>query len=250
MEYQFSGTANQSIEQRNARSNIHLQSDDKSYLSGYSRTLTFTRQLTFDSWGMLGKRPPGASLGDPILNNEEAWTKRLLESYNEINKEGNEGDIPIPAAFASVAEFWKTFFMAAATSTLIGLVSLGFLNLADKTPRIWANNWQPDGDDDFFSCNDSCNLLDGCKCQKYLNCDFYGGHAYWTGVTVVTGFIIGSLRYIMHYPGNLPGLFREILSYHVEPKWAPATVVLSAISLAGGASLGPEQALVCMLYGH
>lgn len=54
---------------------------------------------------------------------------------------------------------------------------------------------------------------------------------------------MGILRYFASYPNNLPGLFQEIHSYHVDPQWAPYTIIISAISLAGGASLGPEQGL-------
>ena len=55
---------------------------------------------------------------------------------------------------------------------------------------------------------------------------------------------MGSLRVLMKYPENLPGFFKEVTDCHVDPTWAPHTVLLSAISLAGGANLGPEQAMV------
>ena len=50
-------------------------------------------------------------------------------------------------------------------------------------------------------------------------------------------------RYLYSYPDNLPGIFKEIGDYHVDPKYTPLTVFISAVSLAGGASLGPEQAM-------
>ena len=49
-------------------------------------------------------------------------------------------------------------------------------------------------------------------------------------------------------PSNLfistPLAHPQVNECHVDPKWAPHTVLLSAISIAGGANLGPEQALV------
>ena len=69
---------------------------------------------------------------------------------------------------------------------------------------------------------------------------------YWAGITTLTGFVVGTLRYLTNYPDNLPGIFKEILTYHVEPKWVIHSFILSMLSLAGGASLGPEQALATL----
>jgi H+/Cl- antiporter ClcA len=67
---------------------------------------------------------------------------------------------------------------------------------------------------------------------------------YWVIITTCTGLLVGTLRWAMKYPDNLPGFFKEVNTCHVDPLWAPHTVLLSAISIAGGANLGPEQALV------
>lgn len=63
-------------------------------------------------------------------------------------------------------------------------------------------------------------------------------------VTSGAGFLVGCLRVLMKYPDNLPGFFKEVTDCHVDPHWALPTVLLSAISLGGGANLGPEQAMV------
>ena len=52
---------------------------------------------------------------------------------------------------------------------------------------------------------------------------------------------------VLKYPETIPGIFKEIEHFRVEPSTAPSTILLSAISLAGGACLGPEQALVSNL---
>lgn len=45
------------------------------------------------------------------------------------------------------------------------------------------------------------------------------------------------------YPENLDGIFKEINTCHVDYRHAPLTLFISMISLACGATLGPEQAL-------
>jgi H+/Cl- antiporter ClcA len=57
------------------------------------------------------------------------------------------------------------------------------------------------------------------------------------------GLLIGLIRFAVNYPDDLPGLFKEIYYYHVDAKWAPWTLLISTISLSGGATLGPEAAL-------
>lgn len=58
---------------------------------------------------------------------------------------------------------------------------------------------------------------------------------------------MGLIRWGFAFPDDLPGIFKEISAYHVDPHHSPLVVVISAISLAGGASLGPEQAMVSLL---
>lgn len=79
--------------------------------------------------------------------------------------------------------------------------------------------------------------------------DFYNGKTYWILITGGAGFTVGMIRWTFDYPDNLPGLFKEVTSFHVDPKWSPLTFIISAISLGGGAALGPEQGLVssCLL---
>ena len=64
-----------------------------------------------------------------------------------------------------------------------------------------------------------------------------------------TGLIVGTIRWVFSFPDDLPGFFKEVTTCHVDPHHMPLTFILSAVSIAGGASLGPEQALVsvCIL---
>lgn len=105
---------------------------------------------------------------------------------------------------------------------IMGFVGLGFLNIADYIPKQWVDNGS------FDEASDT---------------DFYSGKEEWILVTGLAGLIVGIVRYLYSYPDNLPGIFKEITDYHVDPTFSPLTVFISAISLAGGASLGPEQAM-------
>ena len=76
------------------------------------------------------------------------------------------------------------------------------------------------------------------------------GKPYYILITGGAGLIVGLLRYFLKYPETIEGLFKEIGNYRVEPSIAPATILISAISLGGGASLGPEQALVSIRFSN
>ncbi len=58
---------------------------------------------------------------------------------------------------------------------------------------------------------------------------------------------MGLLRTITHFPEDLPGFFKEVQSCHVDYTHGPQVYLLSALSVAGGASLGPEMALVMFI---
>ena len=98
----------------------------------YSRTLTFTRALTFDTSAM--KRNLSVTFGFDI-DSDEAWTKNLLDTYYLAANTGVEGDIPIPADFARNREFWKAFVIAVFMGGFIGVAALGFLNFADRVRK-------------------------------------------------------------------------------------------------------------------
>lgn len=84
-----------------------------------------------------------------------------------------------------------------------------------------------------------CNFDDDSECGNY-----YNGQKWWIAYSGGCGLLVGLMRYFLSYPATLPGIFKDIQDFHVDPKWAPITFCISAISLCGGATLGPEQALV------
>ena len=156
-------------------------------------------------------------------DSEEAWTRRLMEAY-AFGEEVSEryGDVPLPKGFAQEPRFWYLILLVSAIGSFIGLVAVGFMNAADKIPSSWADNGNFDEVED---------------------CQYNAGKLYWIAITTGGGLLVGLIRWAAGYPDTVPGLFRDINDCHVEPKWAPLTFVLSAVSLSCGASLGPEQAL-------
>jgi H+/Cl- antiporter ClcA len=76
--------------------------------------------------------------------------------------------------------------------------------------------------------------------------DWFGGHWWWVAVAAAAGVGVGVLRRLTRLPDGLPGLVDDLKEGEVNHRLAPGIAVVSAISLIGGASLGPEKALGSM----
>src|SRR5262245_54652355 len=76
--------------------------------------------------------------------------------------------------------------------------------------------------------------------------DWFGGEWWWVAVTAGAGVVVGVLRALTKLPEKIPGLIADIKDAHVDTRLVPGIVAVSAVSLIGGASLGPEQALGSM----
>jgi H+/Cl- antiporter ClcA len=72
---------------------------------------------------------------------------------------------------------------------------------------------------------------------------WWDGSLWWVGVTAGAGVLVGVLRRLLRVPVKLPGTMQELKDRRVEPSTVPAAVAVSLVSLVGGASLGPEDAL-------
>jgi H+/Cl- antiporter ClcA len=75
---------------------------------------------------------------------------------------------------------------------------------------------------------------------------WFGGHWWWVAVTAAAGAVVGLLRRLTRLPQEVPGLFADLQTEHVNPGLVPGIVAVSTVSLIGGASLGPEKALGAM----
>ena len=87
---------------------------------------------------------------------------------------------------------------------------------------------------------------DGEKWNVDSNPHWLGGHWWWVAVTAAAGLIVGLLHRLLRVPEQTPGIIAEIKTGQVDARLVPATVLISAVSLVGGASLGPEKALGSM----
>ena len=56
----------------------------------------------------------------------------------------------------------------------------------------------------------------------------------------------GLLRRLTRLPGEVPGLFDDLRAEHFDAGLVPGTMAVSAVSLIGGASVGPEKVLATM----
>jgi H+/Cl- antiporter ClcA len=65
-------------------------------------------------------------------------------------------------------------------------------------------------------------------------------------VTAGAGIIVGILHRLLRVPEETPGIIAEIKTGEVDRPLVPGLVAISAVSLIGGASLGPEKALGSM----
>ncbi len=72
---------------------------------------------------------------------------------------------------------------------------------------------------------------------------WFGGHWWWVAVAAAAGAVVGLLRRLTRLPEEVPGLVADLSTEHVDPRLVPGIAAVSAVSLIGGASLGPEKAL-------
>jgi H+/Cl- antiporter ClcA len=75
---------------------------------------------------------------------------------------------------------------------------------------------------------------------------WFGGHWWWVAVTAAAGVAVGLVRRLTRLPWKTPGLFDDLQTQHVDIGLVPGIAAVSAVSLIGGASLGPEKALGSM----
>ncbi len=126
-----------------------------------------------------------------------------------------------PAAAPPVTqnrEFWFLLGYAVALGVFGGVAGLVFIGVID-----FGGQWYSDSDSGWF-----------------------GGRWWWVAVAAAAGAVVGLLRRLTRLPEEIPGLFEDLKTEHVDPRPVPGIVAVSTVSLIGGSSLGPEKALGAM----
>ena len=115
-------------------------------------------------------------------------------------------------------EFWVLMGYTVALGVFGGAAGLVFIGVIDV-----GGEWYSDSDSGWF-----------------------GGHWWWVAIAAAAGAVVGLLRRLTRLPKEVPGLFEDLQTEHVDPGLVPGIVAVSTVSLIGGASLGPEKALGAM----
>src|SRR5215813_9418698 len=113
--------------------------------------------------------------------------------------------------------FWLVVRYAALLGVVLAFASLAFLGLLKGGAKLWFTLPKDPG--------------------------WFDGKLWWVAVTAGAGVLVGVLRRVLRVPAKLPGIFKELKEERVDPSTVPGAVVVSLVSLVGGASLGPEAAL-------
>jgi H+/Cl- antiporter ClcA len=113
--------------------------------------------------------------------------------------------------------FWRIIGYAALFGVVLAFAALAFLALVKGGSQLW------------FTLPKDPGWLDG--------------NLWWVAVTAGAGVLVGVLRRVLRVPAKVPGTLAELKDERVEPSMVPGAVAVSLVSLVGGASLGPEDAL-------
>jgi H+/Cl- antiporter ClcA len=113
--------------------------------------------------------------------------------------------------------FWPIVGYAVVFGVVLAFAALAFLGLVKGGTRLWFTLPKNPG--------------------------WFSGRWWWVAVTAAAGLLVGVLRRVFRLPAKLPGTMKELKDERVEPSTVLKAVAVSLVSLIGGASLGPEDAL-------
>lgn len=124
---------------------------------------------------------------------------------------------PVFVPLTKSPDFWAVIRNAVVFGVVLAVGALAFLGLLKGGSKLWFSLPAEPG--------------------------WFDGHLWWVGVTAAAGVLVGLLRRFLNVPDKLAGTLQEIKDGRVEASTAPAAILVSLVSLVGGASLGPEDAL-------
>jgi len=113
--------------------------------------------------------------------------------------------------------FWTIIGYAVVFGLVLAFAALAFLGLVKGGTKLWFTLPKNPG--------------------------WFSGHLWWVAVTAAAGVLVGVLRRVFRLPAKLAGTLKEIRDERVETSTVLKAVAVSLVSLVGGASLGPEDAL-------
>ena len=113
--------------------------------------------------------------------------------------------------------FWAVIGYAVVFGVVLAFAALAFLGLVKGGTNLWFTLPKNPG--------------------------WFSGHLWWVAVTAAAGVLVGVLRRVFRLPAKLAGTLKEIRDERVDTSTVLQAVAVSLVSLVGGASLGPEDAL-------
>ena len=140
-----------------------------------------------------------------------------MKTLGHVPAPGRAQPGPDGVALTQSPGFWRLMGYAAFFGVVLAFASLAFLGLIKGGTDLWFTLPTHPG--------------------------WFDGSLWWVAVTAAAGVLVGVLRRLFRLPAKLPGTVEEIKDGRVEPSTVPGAVAVSLVSLAGGASLGPEDAL-------
>src|SRR4051794_11392655 len=153
-----------------------------------------------------------ASLPSPIQRPGDERSFVSSGSHPGSGQEPQPG--PDGGALTRSPGFWPLMGYAACFGVVLAFASLAFLGLIKGGTDLWFTLPKTPG--------------------------WFDGSLWWVAVTAAAGVLVGVLRRLFRLPAELPGTVEEIKDERVEPSTVLKGVAVSLVSLAGGASLGPE----------
>lgn len=163
----------------------------------------------------------GAAASSPHGGGREARHNSVEEARNDAL----QLLLAFGPAFASSGKFWRSMFYSLLLGCFMGVACLGFFNGFTYVFDLWTTS---EYEEDLVKCS---------------NMGFMEGHYLWVAWTTLGGLVVGLLRLHPWMPSHVDGLFREVRDLSVEPSHVPLVFLSSCVSLAAGASVGPEAAL-------
>jgi len=136
---------------------------------------------------------------------------------SHASHDGAQDSRPSFVLLDSSRAFWRVIGDAVVLGLVLAFAALAFLGLVKGGTNLWFTLPKNPG--------------------------WFSGHLWWVAVTAATGVLVGVLRRVFRLPAKLPGTLKEIRDQRVETSTVFKAVAVSLVSLVGGASLGPEDAL-------